>query len=247
MLTTDVADGVHRLAQAGVNCYLIEEEGRLTIVDAGLPRMWPLLARALAHLGRRAGDVAAVVLTHGHFDHVGFAARAQRELGVPVWAHAEEEFLVAHPYRYAHERSRVLYPLRHPGSIPLGLRMVAAGALAVRGVRRVETFVPDQVLDVPGRPRVVFTPGHTFGHSAFHLPDRDVLLTGDALVTLEPYTGRTGPHIVARAATADSARALRSLDRLEETGASLVLPGHGEPWRYGIVAATEHAREVGAR
>jgi glyoxylase-like metal-dependent hydrolase (beta-lactamase superfamily II) len=91
----------------------------------------------------------------------------------------------------------------------------------------------------------VFSPGHTYGHCALHLPDRDVLLVGDALVTLDPYTGRTGPRIVAGAATADSDLALRSLDALAGTGARLVLPGHGEPWRDGAPRAAELARAAG--
>jgi glyoxylase-like metal-dependent hydrolase (beta-lactamase superfamily II) len=93
---------------------------------------------------------------------------------------------------------------------------------------------------------VVRTPGHTDGHIGLHLPDRDAVLTGDALVTLDPYTGRTGPQIVAAAATADPAQALASLDALAATGARIVLPGHGAPTRHGIVAAARSARAVGA-
>ena len=63
-------------------------------------------------------------------------------------------------------------------------------------------------MPVPGRPVVVPSPGHTHGHCALHLPDRDVLISGDALVTLDPYTGRRGPRIIAGAATADSGLAL---------------------------------------
>jgi glyoxylase-like metal-dependent hydrolase (beta-lactamase superfamily II) len=109
-------------------------------------------------------------------------------------------------------------------------------------VESLMSLSPGAVLDVPGRPRVVFTPGHTAGHCALHLADRNAVITGDALVTLDPYTGHTGPQIVARAATADSARALRSLDDLAATRAAVVLPGHGEPWSDGIQAAVEHAR-----
>jgi glyoxylase-like metal-dependent hydrolase (beta-lactamase superfamily II) len=95
---------------------------------------------------------------------------------------------------------------------------------------------------------VVFTPGHTYGQCALHLPDRDVLLTGDALVTLDPYTGRRGPQIIAGAATADSAQALVSLDRLVayDSGATTLLPGHGDPWTGGVAAAVEQARRTGA-
>jgi glyoxylase-like metal-dependent hydrolase (beta-lactamase superfamily II) len=123
--------------------------------------------------------------------------------------------------------------------------MAAAGAFAVTGVRELTFFEPGDVLDVPGRPTPVFSPGHTYGHCALHLADRDVLLAGDAVVTLDPYTGRTGPRIVAGAATADSDLALRSLDALAATGARLVLPGHGEPWRQGAAAAAELARAAG--
>jgi glyoxylase-like metal-dependent hydrolase (beta-lactamase superfamily II) len=99
---------------------------------------------------------------------------------------------------------------------------------------------------VPGRPRVVATPGHTFGHVAFHLPERDVLLCGDAVVARDPYTDETGPRLVALAATADLAQATASLDRIEATGAATVLPGHGPPWRDGAQDMARRAREAGS-
>ena len=102
------------------------------------------------------------------------------------------------------------------------------------------------VLDVPGRPTVVFSPGHTYGHCALFFPERDAIITGDALVTLDPYTAQTGAQIIAGAATADSEMALASLSALAATRARIVLPGHGEPWRAGIGAAVAAARAVGA-
>jgi glyoxylase-like metal-dependent hydrolase (beta-lactamase superfamily II) len=243
---TRVAEGVHQLTHSGVNCYLIEEQGRVTVVDAALPRTWRPLMLALAAIGREPRDVSALVLTHAHFDHVGFARRAQLELNLPLYAHRIEHYLAAHPYRYAHERARFLYPLLHPASLPTLTAMVRGGALKVRGVEGVRDLAPGMQLDVPGSPTVLFSPGHTYGHCALHLPERDVVLTGDALVTLDPYTGRTGPRMVAGAATADSAENLRSLDVLASTGARVVLPGHGDQWRSGIVEAAELARRAGA-
>jgi len=81
---------------------------------------------------------------------------------------------------------------------------------------------------------------------SLHFPERDALIAGDAVVTLDPYTARSGPRVVARAATADSERALRSLDVVAETGARTVLPGHGDPWRDGAAAMAEKARQAGA-
>ncbi|MBX0300474.1 MBL fold metallo-hydrolase [Cryobacterium sp. 1639] len=244
-LTRRVAPGIHRLEHAYVNCYLIEGSDGITIVDAAFPATWPILQRALLALNRQPSDVKALVLTHAHFDHLGFARRVHEDWGVPVWAHGKEEYIAEHPYRYAHERSRLLYPIRRPSVVPVLATMARAGALNVRGVRGLHLFEPGDVLDVPGKPRVVFSPGHTFGHSALHLEASDAVLTGDALVTFDPYTGAVGPHIVAGAATADSAQALRSLGALEETNATIVLPGHGPAWTTGIASAVSAARAAG--
>lgn len=92
---------------------------------------------------------------------------------------------------------------------------------------------------------MVATAGHTWGHCALHLPDADAVITGDALVTLDPYTGLTGPRIVAGAATADADMALASLAAIADTGVGLVLPGHGDPWRLGAVRAASQGRANG--
>ena len=78
VLERDAADGIHRIEDAHTNWYLVEEGSRLTVVDTGLPASWRSLLRALSELGRSLRDIEAVVLTHGHFDHMGFAQRARR-------------------------------------------------------------------------------------------------------------------------------------------------------------------------
>jgi glyoxylase-like metal-dependent hydrolase (beta-lactamase superfamily II) len=214
-------------------------------VDAAFPATWPHLLLALHEIGRDRGDVTDLVLTHAHFDHLGFAARAAAELSVPVWVHPEDHFIAAHPYRYRHERSRLLYPLLYPRGVPVLGAMTAAGALRVKGVTDVRSMSTG-VLDVPGRPNVIFTPGHTAGHCVLHFPERDALITGDALVTLDPYKAAKGAQIIAGAATADSGQALASLQAIADTGARILLPGHGEPWRNGAAAAVSAALAAGA-
>ena len=187
-----------------------------------------------------------MVLTHAHVDHTGFAEQARVQVGATVYAHEAEGELMRHRYRMAqHERHPLLY-VGNAATRRAMAAMLATAAFRGRPIREFETFGAGDVLDrVPGSPRVVFTPGHTFGHSALHLPDRDVIFTGDALVTRNPYTGATGPQLVARAATADSMRALESLDRIAETGAGLLLTGHGEPWARGAAEAARLARAAG--
>jgi glyoxylase-like metal-dependent hydrolase (beta-lactamase superfamily II) len=245
VLTRSVAPGVHRLEHAHVNCYILQDGDSLTVVDTGLPATYRHLLAAIEAIGRRIEDVEAIVLTHAHFDHVGSARRLQQELDRPVHVHPEDAYIARHPYRYAHERPRSLYLLRYPNAVPVLAGMAQAGALWVRGIDQTIALEPG-VLNVPGRPVVIETPGHTFGHCALHLPGSDAVITGDALVTLDLYTGATGPRIVAGAATANSELALTSLHRLSDTGAGTVLPGHGAPFRLGIHTAVRSALAAGA-
>ncbi|MCW2928834.1 MAG: Zn-dependent hydrolase [Thermoleophilia bacterium] len=245
-LHRDAAPGIHRIEDAYVNFYVVESGERLCVVDAGHPQSWTALHEALDELGKSPDQIDALVLTHGHFDHVGFAERAREELGVTVWIHGDDRALASDPWDYEHERSRLPYAARHPSFALAFAAMGAKGALFVRGVNEARTYADGQVLEVPGLPHVLHVPGHTDGSCALHYPALDTLIVGDALVTRDPYTGREGPRIVAGAATADSPRALASLDRLVATGATHVLVGHGEPWTRGIEAAVAHATEVGA-
>jgi glyoxylase-like metal-dependent hydrolase (beta-lactamase superfamily II) len=245
MFQRNVAENIHRVAHADVNLYIVEDGDGIMLVDAGLPAMWKMTVAAIRELGRSPRDISALVLTHAHFDHVGFAARLQHDLDVPVYCHPGDYYIAAHPYRYKHEKNRLLYPVKYPRSIPILGRMTAAGALMVKGVTDLRTLDDGAAATLPGAPTVVPTPGHTAGHCALHFPERGALITGDALVTLDPYTGARGPHIVAAAATADTRQALQSLQALAQTEARIALPGHGEPFGGGIVSAVQQAIERG--
>jgi glyoxylase-like metal-dependent hydrolase (beta-lactamase superfamily II) len=243
--TANVAAGIHRVEDACCNWYLVEDGDRLTVVDAGVPTSWDSLTEALRRLGRAPGDVAALVLTHAHFDHIGFAERARRELGVEVWAPEDDVPLTRHPLQYTRDRSPLAYAWR-PGARPIMAALARNRAFFPPPIETVRRFGRDAgTLPVPGAPLVVATPGHTLGHVALALPERGALIAGDALVTLDPYTGATGPRLVARAATADPERAFGSLDALARTEAPVLLPGHGEPWRGGAEAAVVEARRAG--
>lgn len=239
----DIVPGVHRLQCGATSCYLVETEDRLVLVDAGLPATRADLVEALRRLGRRLEDVATVVLTHAHFDHLGVAAELA-ERGTEVWVHADDVHIARHPYRYRPGRARLRYPARYPKSVPVLASMLRAGAWRVQGVDRL-SVLNGPVTELPDGVRVTHTPGHTDGHCIVELIDRDVVMTGDALVTLDPYTGRRGPRVVAAAGTHDPTGALASLATIAATGASTLLPGHGEVWTGGAVEAVERARAAG--
>jgi glyoxylase-like metal-dependent hydrolase (beta-lactamase superfamily II) len=234
-----VGEGIERFEDQGVvNWYLVETGDGPVAVDAGFPTAW-------RQIEPRVGELRAIVLTHGHIDHCGFAPKASRRHGVPVYVPRGDERIVRSPIPFAESsRSPAAYVLRHGPTRRLYLRALKAGGVLGQTLRDFEVYGP--VDELPGGLRAIATPGHTDGHCALHLPDRDVLFAGDAIVTTDPYTDRTGPRLVARAATKDVARALASLDAIAATGARTVLTGHGEPWTGGAAAAAEEARRNGA-
>jgi glyoxylase-like metal-dependent hydrolase (beta-lactamase superfamily II) len=244
MPRTEVAPGIHRIANPVVNWYLLADARGIVVVDAGFPGEFGALETAVGELGATLGDVRSVLITHAHVDHLGFADRLRAQAGAAVRVPEGDAELARSPLRAAKsERNPLRYVVRHRATRRLYLEALRAGAIRAKLVREVETYAPGDTLD--GGLRVVGTPGHTFGHCSLLLEDRGVLFSGDALVTRDPYTGALGPRIVARAATADSAQAKRSLSAIEQTGAEVLLPGHGEPWTGGAAAAAEHARRAG--
>ena len=110
-------------------------------------------------------------------------------------------------------------------------------------VAEASSFVDEEVLDVPGRLRVIHTPGHTAGNAAISL-DRDVLIVGDALATIDLVSGESGPRLLPRFVNEDHELALASLQKIEPVKARWVLPGHGLPWEGSPRQAVKLARQV---
>lgn len=240
-----VTDGVYRYADGLVNWYVIEEDGQLTILDTGWPRSWSRIERAISELGRSVGDVAAIVLTHGHPDHLGAAEEARQKSGAPVMAHREEvprvkgEASGSSPFTLV---SSLLPHLWRPVSLGFVLRATGQGFLTPTWVKEVQPFDAGEELDVPGRLRAIRTPGHTRGHVSLVSEEKDVLFAGDALVTLDPLTREEGPRLVSDALNTDPEQSRTSLDALAEVEAGTLLPGHGEPWTRGVAAAVTQAK-----
>ena len=240
MTSVEITPGIRRLGGGLVNCYLLEESGGVTIVDAGAPGYWGMLPGELAAMGRSLDDVRAVVLTHAHRDHIGFAETIRRERGVPIRLHADDAAL-----------ARTLAMPKWQGSVrpAAALRFLAFalryGMLRTPPILEVGTFADGEVLDVPGRPRVIHVPGHSEGSAALHVPARGAIFVGDAFVTLDALSGATGPRI--SPFNADRERAFASLTRLDGVEAQLVLPGHGQPWTSGLSEALHLVRARGTR
>lgn len=243
----EVGHGVHFVEASHTNFVLIEDGGELTVVDSGYPKDRELLTASIRRIGRKFADVSAMLLTHAHVDHLGSAEWLRRSHGTPVHCHDEE---AAHARREVEEHISerdLVVRIWQPGVLKFVLNVVTKGGLRPEGVQVVTTFSDGASLDVPGQPLAVHTPGHTRGHVAFHLPDRGVLITGDALITVDVWDrSHRGPQVIRPPFNHDHGEAIRSLERLEDLEAEVVVPGHGRPFRGSPSRAVEEARREAA-
>jgi glyoxylase-like metal-dependent hydrolase (beta-lactamase superfamily II) len=171
-----LAPGVWRIPTVGANLVnsfaFVDDDGTVTLVDAGLRGADRGLVAALSEIGRRPSDVARIVLTHAHPDHAGGAAGIRRRTGAPVQIHDEDAGFVRRgvgpPPDPAQPLARVLaFISNHQPSSPVDA-----------------TFAEGDLVPVAGGLRVLHTPGHSPGHCSFLHERSGVLVTGDALVNL---------------------------------------------------------------
>jgi glyoxylase-like metal-dependent hydrolase (beta-lactamase superfamily II) len=215
-----------------VNVYLIEDERGITLIDAGIPGLWTDLVTEVESMGRSLDDIRGVILTHADDDHLGFAERLRRDHGVTVYVHEADA---------AQARGEVKKKNPPWGKMRIGPTLSflwyagRRGGLRVDPVTEVTTVDDGAVLDLPGQPHIIHTPGHSPGSIAIHSPGVEALFVGDAMTTRHVLTGAAGPQPAPFTLDADAA--LQSLDRWLAVDARWVLPGHGYPWDGGVAEA----------
>jgi glyoxylase-like metal-dependent hydrolase (beta-lactamase superfamily II) len=155
----------------------------------------------------------------------------------------------------AHARSGDLEQAR-PGDIikrcvrPRGMRwkarIIGAGSLKPVTIPHATSYPRAGALDLPGAPVPIACSGPTSGHSAFHIPDKRVLITGDALVTGHSLSPITGPQLLPPFFAHYPDEAHTALRILADIDADWIVPGHGLPWRGTPTTAGELARRNAA-
>ena len=238
----ELAPRIYGLGSELINWYVVEDEGRLTVVDAGLTGFAKTLEADLAAIGKTTADVEAVVLTHSDSDHTGLAPRL-RDSGARVLIHADDAATLRKPGPKGGDASvpRVLANAWRPAPRRILAHTIRHGAKPAR-VEDPETYADGDVLDVPGRPRAIHTPGHDPGHCALLFEDHRALFAGDALITHPLVTGGSGATLMPSYTNVSTAQARDSLAAIEGIDVPLMLLGHGEPWRDGPAAAVASAR-----
>jgi glyoxylase-like metal-dependent hydrolase (beta-lactamase superfamily II) len=200
------------------------------LVDAGLPGSAGKIKRAAAELYGEGSRPAAIVLTHGHLDHVGAIHTLSSQWDVPVYAHELEL-----PYLTGRSAYPPPDPLVGGGTISLLSILFPTGPIDLRG--RVQALPADG--SVPGMSgwRWLFTPGHTAGHVSFVRDSDRAMIAGDAFCTTKPeslaaaLTQRPEIHGPPMYFTPDWGNARTSVQLLANYMPSVVVAGHGPPMR----------------
>ena len=225
-----VAPGVWGLKDVFVNLYIIinPDDSSWVLVDAGLKTAAPKIKKAAALLFGTESRPACIILTHGHFDHVGSLKNLAEEWDVPVYAHELEL-----PYLTGLSK----YPPADP-SVNGGLMAELAGLYprgpVDLGFRVQALSTPDSVPFLPGW-TWIHTPGHSPGHISLYRKEDGVLIAGDAFVTTKAESALytmlqkkkiSGPP---KYFTPDWAAAAASLEVLDGLHIQVAATGHGRP------------------
>ena len=253
----DVArdDGTHevapdlaykRLAIVNVVFYGLPNGGdrQWVLVDAALPGTSGQIAHAAAERFGPDSRPAAILLTHGHFDHVSALKELAERWDAPVYAHALER-----PYL----DGSAAYPPPDP-TVGGGL-MALLSPLYPRGPVNVGARLQDLPADgsVPFMPgwKWIHTPGHAPGHVSFWREADRALIVGDAFITTAQEsayaaaTQRPELHGPPMYFTPDWQAAKASVERLTALEPEVVVTGHGRAMRGAEMRAALHnlARE----
>ena len=190
------------LGHIGTNCYLLENEERKEVVIVD-PATCP--DEIIGHVKRKGLTPKAILLTHGHYDHVMGIDRWVAEFGIPVYLHEEEKEVLELP---KYNLSRVFgydYSYKNVEGLNDGQEIELAGITI----------------------RVIHTPGHTKGGCCYYIADAGILLSGDTL-----FAQSVGRNDFPTGSMSMLVRSIKEkLFLLPDD--TVVYPGHGEETSIG--------------
>jgi glyoxylase-like metal-dependent hydrolase (beta-lactamase superfamily II) len=242
--THEIADDIAYKRLAIVNVVFFGESGagdrEWILIDAGLPGFAGAIKRAAAKRFGEHSRPAAIVMTHGHFDHVGALKHLADEWDAPIYAHPLEQ-----PYL----DGRSAYPPPDPsvggGLMALTSPMFPPGPFDVS--EHLRALPNDYSVPHMNGWRWIHTPGHTAGHVSFWRESDRALIVGDAFVTTRQESAYAvalqkaemhGPPMYYTPDWDSARESVRALAALEP---ELVVTGHGRAMRGEEMRLALHA------
>ncbi|MDP4083376.1 MAG: MBL fold metallo-hydrolase [Bacillota bacterium] len=229
-------------------CFVGEKNHDFVLIDAGMPKSAAeIMEEAVERFGENACP-KAIILTHGHFDHVGSLVELLENWRVPVYAHLDEL-----PYLTGKRN----YPPGDP-KVDSGLVAKMSPFFPNHGID-ISSHVKELPLDgtIPNMPgwKWIHTPGHTPGHISLFREDDRALIAGDAFVTVKQESlysvivqeqQISGPPKYFTTNWEDAYHSVRKLEALQP---SIAVTGHGLPMRgkeltNGLSHLVNHFKEI---
>lgn len=212
-----------------VNLYFVAEpDGSWVLIDAGVYGSKTRIKEAANQIFGSDARPKAILLTHGHFDHIGAVKELAEEWDVPVYAH---------PMELPYLTGRSSYPPPDP-SVGGGMMAYMAFMYPKQPInisQYLELLPQDG--SVPGLPswKWVHTPGHTPGHVSFFREEDRTLIAGDAFITrkgesaMAVLTQERKVHGPPMYFTPDWTAAQHSVEKLASLNPEIAATGHGLP------------------
>jgi glyoxylase-like metal-dependent hydrolase (beta-lactamase superfamily II) len=219
----EIIPNVHLIpGMRGANAYLLLGS-TLTLVDTGMPGSADTILAYIEGLGLSVADLAYIVITHYHLDHVGSLAAIKARTSAQALSHPGDAPFISGEQSPPPAPSAImrflfwlvapLMPTPDPVSVDL----------TVQDDDRLDTFAALGAGPLGGA-TVVHVPGHTPGSIALHFPSERLLICGD---TIDHRRGRLGPP--PKPFTDDMDQAIASMRRMAELEFDVLCPGHGLP------------------
>ncbi|HEY32907.1 MAG TPA: MBL fold metallo-hydrolase [Dehalococcoidia bacterium] len=217
---------IHKLPMGICNCYLIKEK-EVILVDAGPPKQVGKFRTALQKLSTEPHDISLMLITHGHYDHIGSVSEVKALTGCKVAInHREKEWV-----------EQALRPMP-PGIGIWGTVMAALMRAMVPFMKFPASSVDIELGDeeFPLQPfgvngKFIYTPGHTSGSMSLLLETGEAFV-GDLAMSSLPM--RIGPGMPIFGDDRDTIKASWRL--LLDNGAKWIYPAHGNPFSAEVLS-----------
>ncbi len=217
---------IHRIPMGVGNIYILRDRGTV-VIDGGAPKKDKVFLKNLEKAAIKPDEIKCIILTHGHWDHIGSAADIKEITGAKILMHEEERKWLETPLKKMPPGvtpwGKILSSILSGLTLPFILIKPAKVDIAVTDD---EFYLEDY--GIPGR--IVYTPGHTTGSISILL-DSGEAFVGDLAMNAFPL--RTSPGLPVFAE--DMPAVLASWKRLLDKGVTTIYPGHGRPFPAEII------------